>query len=86
MNQLRNAIDRLPVDNKLVVAGATYLLTLAVTRVGLDLGEPLIPGYLTVAQAIALAAAAIAGYVQPNTATVLAGDHEDGNPSAPDTA
>lgn len=79
MKKFQNILDHLPIDNKLIIAGVTYLLTLLVTRVGLDLTDWVIPGYLNLAQVIALAAASVAGYFQPNTATELRGDN-DGNP------
>lgn len=80
LNRIRNLIDRLPVDNKLVAAGATYGLTLLVAHVGLELDDVLVPGYLTVSQGISIAAAAVAGYVQPNEGSVLRAEEEDGNP------
>lgn len=77
---LRNLVGRLPVDDKLISAGVAYALTLLVAKVGLDLDSVLIPDYLTVAQGVALAASAIAGYFTANEGTLLRQGVEDGNP------
>lgn len=77
---IQNALEHLPVDNKLVVAFFAYLLTTVVTKVGLDLDGIVFPG-ITVGQVIAIAAAGAAGWLQPNEATVMRrADAEDGNP------
>lgn len=82
LKAVQNVMDRLPIDNKLIVAGITYLLTQLVVRVGLDLNGYLIPAYLTWSQAVSLAASAVAGYLQPNEATILRKSPalHDGNP------
>lgn len=81
MQKLKNTLDRLPLDNKLVVAIATWLLTFTVTKVGLDLDAVVIPPDYTLAVLISIGAAALAGYFTSNEGTQLrqAADH-DGNP------
>lgn len=68
------------VDPKIVAVAGGYLLTLAVVRVGLDLNAVLIPGYLTVQGAVALAVALLLGWWKSNVSTILRTPQEDGNP------
>lgn len=76
-------------DPKLVAAGVAWLLTYALAQVlpklgiNIDLDADLIPGYLTVAQGIAFAAAGIAGWWKANAGTVMRADHESGNANIP---
>lgn len=66
-------------DPKLV----TTLLSAAIVRLGLELGvaesDPLLQGF------IALAVAAVVGYLTPNSGTVLRTEQEDGNAYPPET-
>lgn len=68
------------IDPKIVAVAVGYGLTLLVVRVGLDVNAVLIPGYLSVQAAIALAGGLVAGWWKANVATILRTDHEDGNP------
>lgn len=84
LRKIKNVIDRLPVDNKLIVSGVTgvvtYALTYAATRAGLDLERVVIAPW-TVSAIIATVAAGAAGYFTANEATTLReGDSFDGNP------
>lgn len=84
MKKLKNVIDRLPFDNKLVVSGitgvVTYGLTYLATKAGLNLDAEVIPPW-TVAAIIATVAAGVAGWFASNEGTVLRNAEEhDGNP------
>jgi hypothetical protein len=68
------------IDPKIVAVAIGYLLTLAVVKLGLDINAVLIPGYLTVNGAIALAGGLAAGYWKSNIGTILRTPQEDGNP------
>lgn len=68
------------IDPKVIATGVGYLLTLLVLKLSVDLNTVLIPGYLTVNGAIALAGALVAGYWKANLGTILRTKHEDGNP------
>lgn len=80
------------IDPKLIATGVTFLLTLAITKIlpniGITLGldNELVPGYITVGQAIALSAAAAAGWWKANAATLLRTVHESGNAIPPDSS
>lgn len=65
-------------DPKLVTAILTAAASWAVAKFALDVDDD------TVAQVVALAAAAIAGYFKSNEATVLRTPQEDGNPNIPE--
>lgn len=80
MNRIKNIIDRLPIDNKLIVTVVTYLLTYAITRAGLSLDTEVIPPF-TISYWISLGAASAAGYLMPNEATIMRkAESFDGNP------
>lgn len=81
LGKIRNFVDRLPVDNKLIAGGAAYVLTYIVGRAGLKLEDVVVPPAVTISQLIAFAAAGIAGYFTSNEATVMRNaEKENGNP------
>ena len=79
------------IDPKLVAAGVTGLLMWLIVQilpdigVNIDLDATLVPGYLTVGQAIALAAAGAAGWWKANAGTLLRSPQESGNATPPDS-
>lgn len=84
LDQIRNFIDRLPVDNKLVYSGisgaVSYVLTYAITKAGLDLNQIVIAPW-TISAIVAVIAAGAAGYLASNEATVIREpEKHDGNP------
>jgi hypothetical protein len=76
---LKNVLDRIPVDNKLLTSLLTTAITRAVLAIGLNVDDPL------VGTAISLAVGAIVGYLTPNEGSVLRGHGaDDGNAHLPD--
>ena len=69
------------IDPKLVAAGVTFLGTkIVLDRVPVDLEKDFIPGYVSQADAIAVAAGTAAGWWKSNMATQLREVHDSGNP------
>lgn len=78
--RIKNLLDRLPLDNKLIVGGVTWVLTYAVTKAGFNLDQVVLSPY-TLSTLISLAAAGVAGWWTSNEATALRrGEEQDGNP------
>lgn len=78
MKTLRNILDRIPVDNKLLTSFLTIAATRAVLYFGLDVEDPLI------GTAISLAVGAIVGYRTSNEGSMLRREQESGNAAVPD--
>lgn len=78
MDKVRNILERIPLDNKLLTTVLTAAITRAVLAIGLDVEDPL------VGTTISLIVGAAVGYFTPNEGTDLRqGNFDNGNPEVP---